>query len=582
MIKTMTTSAVTNWLRKYSPDSIVFQAYELAKIAHQHEIRQDGHPYISHTANVAKMVADLNLDDHSVAAAFLHDTIENTPVTVGEIKDKFGEDIANLVDGLTKLKKIVAPENPTESQIENLRKFFIASSGDLRVILIKLMDRLHNMQTLKSLKPPSQKRIAWETMEIYAPLAYRLGMQKLSSELDDLAFPYLYPIEYRWLLKQTNERYQERAAYAEKIKPEVEKLLRDNDINPIVVDARAKSYSSLYKKLLRYDMDFSKIYDLVALRIIVKDTEECYAALGLIHGQWPPLPGRFKDYIARPKPNGYKSLHTTVFCLENKIAEFQIRTQEMHQENELGIAASWIYHQLNEKKDESLFKWKALTRKKELRWVEQLKDWQKSFDKESSRQTMEQFLESLKTDFFKDRIFVVTPENEIIDLPAGATPIDFAYRIHTQIGNQCIGAKINGKIVSLDRQLNSGDIIEIITQPNKKPSSLWLQFVKTDKAKEKIRDEIKKKEHREDHGWSNFIEFKIINIKRIGFLRDLTSVLAKMKVEIISLKNQDNPHGLFNTTLVRCQTVPDVKIRNVITKIKKLAGTKEVTYRLEK
>jgi len=578
----MTTAAIAAWLKKYPPDSVAIRAFQTAKEAHQEEIRQDGRPYISHAATVAKMVSELNLDEHSIAAAFLHDVIENTSLTVPEIREKFGEDIANLVEGMTKLKKINAPENPTEVQIENLRKFFVASAGDLRVILIKLMDRLHNMRTLKSLKPPAQKRIAWETMEIYAPLAYRLGMQKLSGELDELSFPYLYPIEHHWLLKQTQEKYQERAAYVEKMKPIVEKLLRDNEIEPINIDARAKNYSSLYRKLLRYDMDFSKIHDLVALRIIVKDIDECYGALGLIHSQWPPLPGRFKDYIARPKPNGYKGLHTTVFCEENKITEFQIRTPEMHHENEMGIAASWVYHQLKERKDESLAKWRTMTSKKELRWVEQLKDWQKNFDKESSRQTTEEFLESLKTDFFKDRIFVLTPENEIIDLPAGATPIDFAYRIHTQVGNQCIGTKINDKIASLDQQLNSGDVVEIVIQPNKKPSSIWLQFVKTDKAKEKIREEIKKKESAINKNRPVFLEFKIINIKRIGFLRDLADVFAKMKIGIISLKNQDDAQGLFSATLVRSQTIPETKIRKLITKIKKITGIKEVTYRFEK
>lgn len=576
IIKSMTPAAITAaWLKKYAPDNIVSRAYETAQTVHKNEIRQDGRPYISHALTVAKMTADLNLDDNSIAAAFLHDTIENTDLTIAEVREKFGEDTANLVDGLTKLRKIQTPNNPTEAQIENLRKFFIASSGDLRVVLIKLMDRLHNMRTLKPLNPPQQKRISWETMEIYAPLAYRLGMYQLSAELSDLAFPYLYPIEYRWLIRETKEKFQERAAYTEKTRPIVEEILRENGIENFTVNARAKSYTSLYKKLLRYDMDFAKIYDLVALRIILETVDDCYAVLGLIHSHWPPLPGRFKDYVARPKPNGYKSLHTTVFCLENKVTEFQILTRKMHEENEMGIAASWVYQRVKENKEEAMEKWQTMTKDKDLRWVEQLRDWQKNFDKSKARQSKEEFFESLKTEFFKDRIFIMTPENEIIDLPAGATPIDFAYRIHTDIGNQCIGAKINGKISALDQSLKSGDVVEIIIQPNKKPSPIWLEFARTNKAKESIRQAIRQKTGQSQ---PEFLEFKITGPKRIGFLRDLAGAFAKMEINIVLARSQDHPQSDFSVTLIRCEKIPEVKIRKMIAKIKKMTGVKEVTY----
>lgn len=565
---------MVDWLKKYPPDSIIRRAYQLACRAHEKEHRKDGKPYITHVLAVAKLTDGLGLDENSVAAALLHDTIENSGITLDNVKEKFGEETAFLVDGLTKLKKINPLKNPTEIQAENMRKFLIAISGDLRVVLIKMMDRLDNMQSLQNLSPEQQKRISWETMEIYAPLAYRLGMQKLSGELEDLAFPYLYPLEYHWLLKEIKEKYKERVEYIEKIKPTVEQILNQHNLYPIEIDARAKRYASLYKKLLRYDMDISKIYDLVALRIVVKTIDECYAVLGVIHSQWPPLPGRFKDYIARPKPNGYKSLHTTVFCVDNKITEFQIKTEEIHRENELGIAAWWVYHRLKDQ-SKSIKNWDLFAQPQELRWVEQLRQWQTNFEKPTD------FLESLKADFFKDRIFVLTPENEIIDLPDGSTPIDFAYRIHTDIGNQCIGAKANNKIVPLEYQLRSGDIIEIIIQPNKKPSPRWLEFVKTSKAKEQIREATKGKILKQKTSVL-CLKIKIISDNRPNYLKTIANLFVKRKINLFRFNSQTDHQKFLTTTVIECEPMPQAKIQKIIFEIKKISGTKEIGYKFEK
>lgn len=462
----------SRWLQEYSQKGLVRKAYDFAKEAHKDKKRESGEPYFSHCAAVAETVSEWELDEESVAAALLHDIIEDTGYTLRDVEKRFDKEVAFLVNGLTKLKRVQYPEE--KSNVETLRKFIISFSRDLRVVIIKLADRRHNMQTLEFLPTERQERIAWETKEIYAPLAYRLGMQGLSGELEDLAFPYLYPEEYKWLLENVKERYEEREKYAEKIKPIVKKALEKNGIRPIAVDSRAKRYSSLYKKLQRYDMDLEKIYDLVALRIVTKNVEDCYGALGVIHKMWPPLPGRIKDYIARPKPNGYRSLHTTVFAPDNTITEFQINTEEMHEENQFGIAAHWAYEQIKNSKRHK--NWKGVQNRKELLWVEQLRNWQKHIsDKE--------LIDTLAVDFFKDRIYVITPHNDVIDLPAGATPVDFAYRIHSEVGNQCVGAKINGKIVPLDYELHSGDVVEIMTQRGKKPSEDWLRFIKTSLAK---------------------------------------------------------------------------------------------------
>ena len=549
---------------------LVARAYAFAQKAHAGQKRTSGEPYFNHVLAAAENVASWNLDESTIAAALLHDVAEDTKYTMEDIRKEFGDEVTFLVEGVTKLGKI--KYRGAEAQVENMRKMILALSEDIRVILVKLADRLHNIQTLSALPPPKQKRIALETMEIYAPLAYRLGMQKVSGELEDLAFPYLYPKEYKWLKDNMGVRYEERVRYIEKIRPIISDALTKHNIEVINIEARAKTYASLYKKLLRYDMDIEKIHDLIAVRIIVPTIEACYAAMGVVHKIWPPLPGRIKDYIALPKPNGYRSLHTTVFCDGNKITEFQIRTKEIHDEAENGIAAHWAYEQI--KGTKHYLERRAITAgAKELTWVQQLRSWQKEFSND------EEFLTALKIDFFKDRIFVITPRGEVIDLPVGATPIDFAYQIHTDIGNSCIGARVNGKIVPLDSELRSGDMVEILTQKNKKPSPSWLEFVKTNMAKKRIKNAMQqsaslaqaKKEF-------SYCEVKLIAEDRVGMLKDISAVIARTHINITNVNV--HPNAKFPIIKIQCDTANKDKIEKLLLKLKSQKGVVEASYRL--
>lgn len=558
------------WIEKYPKNSVVRKAFVFASGAHKNATRASGDPYITHCTTVARTVHEWRLDEQSVAAAFLHDVVEDTDYTKEDIAKEFGGEIASLVDGLTKLKHFKYGENP---DVENLRKLILSFTNDLRVIIIKLSDRYHNMKTLQFLFPEKQHDIAWETMEVYAPIAYRLGMQRLSGELEDFAFPFLYKDEHRWLINSVKERFEERATYAEKIEPIVHKILEEEKIRPISVDSRAKHYYSLYRKLMRNDMDLEKIYDLVALRVIVKTVEECYATLGAIHKYYAPLPGRFKDYISRPKPNGYKSLHTTVFCVDNRITEIQIKTREMHEENELGIAAHWAYEQ---EKDFAGTRetWTGVKNRRELLWVKQLKNWQKNFTNQKD------FLRALKVDFFKERIFVITPMNDVIDLPAGATPIDFAYQIHSEIGNQCVGARINGKIVPLTYELQSGDLVEILTQHGKKPSEDWLRLVKTTLARKYIKSALREKTKKlQKKIGREFLEFKITSLDRPGYLKEIAGVFADLKINITYLQSQTDPRLTFSLITLRCCVIPKSKLNKILVNLKKIQGTNEVSYK---
>lgn len=561
-----------NWVSTYPESSVVRRAYTFAEKAHKGTLRASGDPYFSHCVAVAATLHEWNLDEASIAAALLHDVVEDTEITRKDIVKEFGEEIAEIVDGVTKLKHFKYGENP---DAENLRKLLLSFGKDLRVILVKLADRYHNMRTLEFKSPEKQREIAWETIEIYAPIAYRLGIQKLSGELEDLAFPYLYKEEYEWLLKNVTERYEKREIYAKKICPVLERMLKEGGITPVSIDSRAKRYYSLYKKLLRHEMDIGKIYDLVALRVIVKTVEECYTALGIIHKHWTPLQGRFKDFIAVPKSNGYRSLHTTVAVdPQNWIMEIQIKTEEMHEENEFGIAAHWAYEQMKKKESDPKKVWQGVTNQKELLWVRQLRNWQKSFS------THDDFLESLKVDFFKDRIFVMTPENDIIDLPAGATPVDFAYRIHTEIGNECVGAKVNGRFVKLDHELHSGDVVEILTQHGKKPSEDWLQFIKSSIAKKYIRASLRRKSFSLKKKTSApSLELKIICKDRPGYLKELGGVFGDAKINITYLNTQTDPREVFSTITVRLGNIQKAKLEKLITKIKMISDTREITYR---
>ncbi len=550
-------------------EDLIHRAFEFSRKAHQGQKRKSGEAYFNHAYQTALKIAQWELDAPTIAAALLHDVVEDADVPLEKIEKEFGEEIAFLIDGVTKLGRLKY-RTPEEKTAENIRKMILALSRDLRVVLIKLADRLHNMKTLAAIPSQKQKRVALETSEIYAPLAYRLGMTSLAGELEDLAFTYLHPGEYQWLLDNIKERYEERQNYLERVRPILEKALAENNIEPLKIDFRAKHYSSLYKKLLRYDMNLEQVYDLVAMRIIVETIEDCYAVLGIIHHLWPPLPGRIKDYIALPKPNGYRSLHTTVFCLDNKPTEFQIRTMEMHEQAEKGIASHWIYAQ--KKKTSGYVKRKPVfADKKELIWIQQLKDWQKDFS------NPKEFLESLKIDFFKDRIFAITPKGEVIDLPIGATPVDFAYAIHSHIGNQCIGAKVNSKIVPLDYQLQSGDMVEILIQKSKKPSESWLKFIKTSQARHKIKSALRRSPTlvRKDSGRT---ELKITVADRIGILKDITAAISRSHININKVSVPQTTS--FPNIRIAFKLDDKEKIEKLILKLKKIKGVKEISYKI--
>ena len=457
---------------------LIKKAFDFAQKAHSGQTRRSGEPYIQHALATAQTLAEMKLDSATIAAGLLHDVADDTDISLEQIKKEFGKEIAQLVDGATKLGKI--KYRGVERQVENLRKMFLAMAEDIRVVLIKLADRLHNMKTLEALPPEKQKRIAMETMEIYAPLANRLGIGRLKGNLEDLSFQYILPGEYQWLKNQVRDQFEQREDYIKKIIPILKKDLVKEDIKPIQFQWRAKHYFSLYQKLQRYEMNLSRIYDLVALRLIVPTIEDCYSTLGIIHQLWRPLPGRIKDYIALPKPNGYQSLHTTVFSQGGKIIEIQIRTEKMNDEAEHGIAAHWYY---SEQKGLRAYFKKIFTPapEKELKWIGQLQEWQKQ------THLSDEFFQSLKIDFFKDRIFVFTPRGDVIDLPEGATPVDFAYHIHTEIGHRCQGAKIDGKLSALDTSLRNGQVVEILVQKQSRPSFDWLKFVKTNVAQNRIR-----------------------------------------------------------------------------------------------
>ena len=485
-----------------SDRKLITKAFELTKIAHAGQKRLSGEEYLSHPLHVAYFLSELGLDATTISAGILHDTIEDTLVTHKEIEKEFGKDIAFLVEGVTKLSKIERPapdidvalsrrdlvSKRTNSTGDNfdtgaLKKMIFAMAEDIRVILIKLADRYHNMETLKYKDKASQRKIALETLEIYAPIAARLGMGRLKGQLEDMAFPYVYPLEYSQLIKKVTEKYDDRIKYIERTKPVIKRHLIDAGIKVLEMNSRAKHYYSLYGKMLRKEMDADKIFDLVAMRIIVPDINSCYEALGILHKFYKPLPGLIKDYIALPKPNGYQSLHTTIFCEKGRVVEIQIRTENMHEYAENGIAAHWAYSEGGKKKG-------TMANIKEVQWVNQLKNFLKEIAPSEG-------LTNLKIDFFKNRIFAFTPKGEVKDLPDGATPIDFSYAIHTDLGHMTRGAKINGKITTLDHELKNGDVVEIIKGKDKKPSFDWLKIVKTAEAKKKIKSFFKELEEKE-------------------------------------------------------------------------------------
>lgn len=543
---------------------LIRSAYTFAHSAHKGQKRASGENYEIHVLATAYQLAEWKLDAQSIVGGLLHDTLEDCHTPPETIIEKFGEEILFLIEGVTKLSKL--KYKGEERNVESLRKMILAISRDLRIIFIKLADRLHNMKTLKFLPPVKQKRIALETAEIYAPLASRLGMQNVSGELEDLAFPYTHPTQCEWIQTHVQESFEERSQYLKRIQPIVEKQLEKTKITPVSISNRAKRISSLYKKLLRYDMSIDRIYDLVAMRIIVHTVDECYLVLGAIHQLWRPMPGRIKDYIALPKPNGYQSLHTTVLCEENRPTEFQIRTVAMHEQSEYGAAAHWFY-ETRKGTGEYIKRKTAVAESREAFIVKQLHEWQNQFP------GSQEFIDALKIDIFSDRIFALTPTGEAIDLPSGATPVDFAYAIHSEIGNQCVGAKVNNKIVSLDYHIQSGDMVEILTQRNKKPSESWMQFVKTRYATKKIKASLRKKII-----LPKKTEYKITCSPRIGMLKDISSVFSRNHVSILqSTTTSEGAHALI-------RMVVDISTKDraeqILVKFKKMKDVKEINYKL--
>jgi len=473
-------------LEKYQNSSeveLVIRAYDFAKNAHAGQSRISGEPYLIHPLAVAQILVNLELDMSTVAAGLLHDVVEDTPVRLAEIEEEFGAEIALLVDGVTKLTRLEF-RSKEEQQVENLRKMFLAMAEDIRVIMIKLADRLHNMRTLNHQPEYKQREIAEETLEIFAPLAHRLGIFTIKGELEDLAFRYLEREEYYGLVKKISMKRQEREAYIEHVIKILKDKLKEADLQADI-QGRPKHFYSIYKKMKEKEKDLNEIYDLIAVRVIVGTVRDCYEVLGIIHTLWTPIPGRFKDYIAMPKPNMYQSLHTTVMGLAGEPFEIQIRTIEMHRTAEFGIAAHWRYKEGHKVGNKEL--------DQRLAWVRKILEWQKEV-----KDTRE-FMETLKIDVFSDVVFVFTPKGDVKELPAGSIPLDFAYRIHSDVGHRCVGCRVNGKMVPLDYVLKNGDIVEIITSKQiSGPSRDWLKMVKTSQAKNRIRQWFKK-EKREEH-----------------------------------------------------------------------------------
>jgi GTP pyrophosphokinase len=461
--------------------SRIIQGYHFAEDAHKGQFRRSGERYFIHPIHVSLILAELELDETSIISGLLHDVIEDTDFTYQDISERFGESVADIVDGVTKLGQITF-DSIEERQAENLRKMFLAMAKDIRVILIKLADRLHNMRTLKFMSEEKKREKAQETIDIYAPIAHRLGISKIKWELEDLALLYIDPVMYHDLISKVNKKRVERESLIENVIEKISLELTNTDV-PFEIYGRPKHFYSIYKKMKFQNKNFDEIFDLTAIRVMVETVKDCYGALGIVHTLWKPIPGRFKDYIAMPKPNMYQSIHTTVIGDNGEPFEIQIRTHEMHKIAEYGIAAHWKYKEGVSHDDLG----------DKLSWIRQMMEWERDMENPS------EFMESLKLDVFNNQVYVFTPRGKVIELPDGATPVDFAYKIHSAVGNSCVGAKIDGRIVPLNYTLNNGNIIEIMTSKNSSgPSRDWLKFVQSTQARNKIKQYFKKEKRSEN------------------------------------------------------------------------------------
>lgn len=536
-------------IKRYAPNGdldLIEKAYYYGKKAHEGQLRKSGEPYFIHPIAVANILCDMELDMQTIAAGLLHDVVEDTEFTYEDIKNDFGEEIADLVDGVTKLGQIKY-KSKEETQAENLRKMFLAMSKDIRVILIKLADRLHNMRTLKFMPPEKAKAKATETLEIYGGIASRLGIYKVKWELEDIALRYIDSDGYYDLVEKVAKKRSQREAYIERIVHILKEKFDEVNINCDIY-GRPKHFYSIYRKMKNKHKDFEEIYDLMAVRIIVNSVKDCYAVLGMVHTLWKPIPGRFKDYIAMPKPNMYQSLHTIVVGPDGEPLEIQIRTNEMHNIAEYGIAAHWKY-----KEGKTAVKESKLEEK--LQWLRQMMEWEKDL------KDPQEFMDALKDDVFNSQVYVFTPKGDVIELPAGSTPIDFAYRVHTNVGNKCVGAKINGRIVTLDYKLQNGNIVEILTSANSSgPSRDWINIVQTPNAKSKIRQWFKKERREENIERGSLIlekEFKKYSIPT----KD--PIIEKYMLQMARKFNQPTVGDLVATIgyggIMPSQIVPKIK-----------------------
>ena len=517
----VTIDAILEAVKRYQPNAdtdLIRRAYELADAAHKGQKRVSGEDYIIHPLAVAKILTDLQIDDITISAAILHDVVEDTTHTLEEMRELFGDEVAMLIDGVTKLGRIQY-KSKEEQQLESYRKMFLAMAKDIRVIMIKLADRLHNMRTLKYMREDKQKRIARETIEIYAPLANRLGISNVKWELEDLCLRYLDPKAYYDLVECVKQKRQERQAFIDEAHEQIVEKLEEAHITA-EIQGRAKHFYSIYKKMKRDQKDISEIYDLSALRVLVDSVKDCYGVLGIIHAMWKPLPGRFKDYIAMPKSNGYQSLHTTVICRGYPL-EIQIRTFAMHKVSEYGVAAHWKYKEAG--------KSVGATREydQKMSWLRQMVSLQHELD------DPREYFEALKVDVFSDEVFVFTPKGDVVDLPKGSIPIDFAYRIHTEVGHHCVGAKVNSKIVPLEYKLKNGDIVSIITnKSNNGPSRDWLNIVASSETRTKIRSWFKKQ--RKEENIARGMDMMEKEAKHLGYVPK--EILKPERLELLAKK----------------------------------------------
>ena len=576
-VKDVTINEVINEVKKHNRKAdtkLILKAYNYANDNHKGQLRKSGEPYIIHPLQVAYILATIELDESTICAALLHDVVEDTEITHQDIINEFGQEIADMVEGVTKLGKLQQYTTVQEQQVEDYRKMFLAMGKDIRVILIKLADRLHNMRTLKFLSRDRQIANAKETMDLYAPLANRLGMYSLKWELEDLSFKYLYPEEYREIVEGIDKKRDERLIFIEKIMDKIRAELKAQHIDAEVT-GRAKHLYSIYRKMKRDNKTLDQIYDLFALRILVNSVKDCYASLGVVHELYNPMPGRFKDYISVPKSNMYQSLHTTLIGPKGTPFEVQIRTWDMHRVAEYGIAAHWAYKEANKSKKSTV-----TVKEDKLSWLRESLEWQKDM------QDPEEFLNTLRTELFEDEVYVFTPKGDIKSLPKGATPIDFAYSIHEQIGHKMTGCKINSKMVPIITKLKNGDIVDIITSDNSKgPSRDWLKYVKTTTARNRINQWFKKAEREE-----NIIKGKELlekEIKRIGMSQTelykqeyVNSALARYKYNSVDDMNAAVGFGAITPSKIISRMLEeyrkDHKDLNIEEKIEELSKAKKI------